>query len=97
MIAKTRTSRNQIARKLQTMSRIFRAYHPYYPYDPYLHEELNQTAPYYLDIASSYSKSKDGKVRKDHMVQTFRYTPEPMSRVSHCSLLSSSWQRGISS
>lgn len=54
------------------MSRIFRAHHADHPYDPYLHEELNQIPRYYLPVANC-SKSKDGKGRKDHVIQTFWY------------------------
>jgi hypothetical protein len=66
--------------KLQTMSRIFRVYHPYHPYDPYLDEELNQISRYYLH-ATTCDKSKGGKDRKDHVIQTFQYKSESKSRV----------------
>jgi hypothetical protein len=72
------------------MSRIFSAHHPYYPYDPYLHEELNQIFLYYLHVTNC-SRSKDGKARKDHVIQTFWYKSESGSgsRIFH-SLLPSS-------
>jgi hypothetical protein len=73
------------------MSRIFNAYHPYHAYDPYLQEELNQTSSYCLHVATC-DKSKDGKARKDHVIQTFRCKSESKSRVFHYRLLSNSWQ-----
>jgi hypothetical protein len=52
------------------MSRIFRAHHAYHPYDPYIHEKLNQMSHYCLPITNC-SESKDGKARKDHVIETF--------------------------
>ena len=74
------------------MSRIFRAHHAYHPYDPYLHEELNETSRYYL-LITNCSKSKDGKSRKDHVIQTFWYKFKPI--IVHCLLLSASLNGGI--
>jgi hypothetical protein len=74
------------------MSRIFRAHHTYHPYDPYLHEELNQIARHYLPIANC-NESKDGKARKDHVIQTFWYKSKPT--IVHYLLLSASSKGGI--
>ena len=50
---------------------VYHPYHPYHPYDPYLCEELNQTSLYYSHLTIVCDKSKDGKARKDHVIQTF--------------------------
>jgi hypothetical protein len=69
------------------MFRTFVVYHPYHPYDPYLCEELNQTSLYYSLVTTIYDKSKDGKARKDHMIQTFWYESESKSRIFHYLLM----------
>ena len=69
------------------MSRIFGTYHPYQPYDPCLHTIVNQT-PRDLQI-TNWDKSKDGKDRKDHVVQNSGYKSKILDH------LSSSSQEGI--
>jgi hypothetical protein len=73
--------------ELMNMSRTFIAYHPYHPYDPYLRDELNQTSLYYSHLTIVCDKSKDGKARKDHVIQTFWYESESKSGVFHYLLL----------
>ena len=76
--------------ELTNMSRTFTAYHPYHAYDPYLCEELNQISLYYSHLTIICDTSKDGKARKDHVIQTFWYESESKSRVFHYLLLPSS-------
>jgi hypothetical protein len=57
------------------MSRIFSAHHAYHPYDPYLFTQVNETSRSYLHV-TTYGKGKDGKARKDHVIQTFWYESE---------------------
>ena len=64
--------------ELTNMSRTFIAYHPYHPYDPYLCEKPNQTSLYYSHLTTIWDKSKDGKARKDHVIQTFWYKSESL-------------------
>lgn len=69
------------------MFRTFIVYHPYHPYHPYPCEELNQTSLYYSHLTIICNKSKDGKDRKDHMIQTFWYESESKSGIFHYLLL----------
>jgi hypothetical protein len=74
------------------MSRIFRAHDPYHPYDPYLRKPVNGTSRSYLHITGC-GKSKDGKARKDHVIQSFRYKSE--SRIFHYLLLSTPFEEEV--